>query len=82
MRSRTNVIPGQGSTSKSTTSTSSSSTHSHDSHSHSHDSHAGHSHGIFGGGHHHDHSEGAGEIIAALTGEKKDKGSRITLLGE
>jgi hypothetical protein len=55
--------------------------HSH-SHSHSHTHSHSHSHGIFSGGHHHhDHSEGAGEIIAALTGEKKDKGSRITLLG-
>jgi len=51
-------------------------------HAHDHKAHT-HSHGLFGGGHHHhDHSEGAGEIIAALTGTKKDKGSRITLIGE
>jgi hypothetical protein len=53
------------------------------SHSHSHDSHDGHdhSHGLFHT-HIHDHSEGAAQIMNAITTGKMDKGTRITLIGE
>lgn len=60
--------------------------HSH-SHAHTHHSHGkghghdhAHSHSLFSS-HVHDHSEGAGEILAALRGDKKDAGGRITLIG-
>lgn len=51
------------------------------SHSHSHDGHDhGHSHGIFST-HTHDHSEGADQIMQALSKGRLDRGTRITLLG-
>jgi hypothetical protein len=51
-------------------------------HSHSHDSHNhdGHSHSIFHS-HSHDHSEGAEQLISAISSGKLDRGTRITLLG-
>jgi ABC-type nickel/cobalt efflux system permease component RcnA len=54
--------------------------HSHD-HGHSHDGHD-HSHsGIFHS-HAHDHSEGAEQIMTALSKGTLDRGTRITLLGQ
>ena len=58
------------------------------SHSHPHsDTHAGHGHthdhshsGLFHT-HQHDHSEGAAQIMTALSSGKVDRGTRITLLG-
>lgn len=52
---------------------------SHDGHSHSH----GHSHGLFHShaGHSHGSPEEAESLVAALTGKKRDRGSRITLIG-
>lgn len=56
--------------------------HSH-SHGHSHDGHDhGHSHGGIFHSHAHDHSEGADQIMQALSKGKLDRGTRITLLGE
>ena len=52
--------------------------HSHDGH--DHDGHD-HSHGLFSG-HHHDHHEGAEQIMNALQSGKIDRGTKITLLGE
>jgi hypothetical protein len=52
-------------------------------HSHSHDEHDhGHSHGGIFHSHAHDHSEGADQIMQALSKGKLDRGTRITLLGE
>lgn len=58
--------------------------HDHDhGHSHSHDGHDhGHSHGGLFHKHVHDHSEGADQIMQALSKGKLDRGTRITLLGE
>jgi ABC-type nickel/cobalt efflux system permease component RcnA len=54
--------------------------HNHD-HGHSHDGHD-HSHsGIFHS-HAHDHSEGAEQIMTALSKGTLDRGTRITLLGQ
>ena len=55
--------------------------HSHN-HSHSHgDGHDhDHSHGIFHT-HAHDHSEGAEQLIKAISAGKLDRGTKITLLG-
>jgi hypothetical protein len=51
-------------------------------HSHSHDGHdhSGHSHSLFST-HTHDHSEGAAELISALSSGRLDRGTKITLLG-
>lgn len=54
---------------------SSSSAHSHDGH-----DHAGHSHSLFST-HTHDHSEGAEQLITALSSGRLDRGTKITLLG-
>lgn len=58
--------------------------HKHDhGHSHSHDGHDhDHSHGGLFHTHVHDHSEGADQIMQAITKGKLDRGTRITLLGE
>ncbi|ORY35865.1 cation efflux family-domain-containing protein [Naematelia encephala] len=77
--------------SKSTPPTSSSSsthshTHSHSSttkdhvHNHDHDHDHDHAHGIFHT-HAHDHSEGAEQIIKALSSGRLDRGTKITLMG-
>lgn len=59
--------------------------HDHDhghGHSHSHGDHDhGHSHGGIFHSHAHDHSEGADQIMQALSKGKLDRGTRITLLG-
>jgi len=59
--------------------------HSHADHKHDHDdSHDGHDHshsGIFHS-HAHDHSEGAEQIMTALSKGTLDRGTRITLLGQ
>lgn len=56
-------------------------THTSHNHSHSHDGHDhGHSHSIFST-HTHDHSEGAEQLISALSSGRLDRGTRITLLG-
>lgn len=65
--------------------TSRTATHSHD-HDHSHDKHShshSHSHGLFHShaGHSHGSPEEAESLVAALTGKKRDRGSRITLIG-
>jgi Co/Zn/Cd efflux system component len=51
-------------------------------HSHTHSQEDGHthSHGIFST-HHHDHSEGAEQLITALSSGKLDRGTKVTLLG-
>jgi len=57
--------------------------HSHANHDHGH-SHDGHDHshsGIFHS-HAHDHSEGAEQIMTALSKGTLDRGTRITLLGQ
>jgi hypothetical protein len=52
-------------------------------HSHSHDGHDhDHSHGGLFHSHAHDHSEGAQQIMQALTKGQLDRGTRITLLGQ
>nr|XP_031860237.1 uncharacterized protein CI109_004369 [Kwoniella shandongensis]KAA5527309.1 hypothetical protein CI109_004369 [Kwoniella shandongensis] len=63
------------STSKSTAAPSHNHEHSHE-HGHGHD----HDHGIFHT-HAHDHSEGAEQLMQALSSGKLDRGTRITLLG-
>ncbi|KAF9451930.1 mitochondrial iron ion transporter [Macrolepiota fuliginosa MF-IS2] len=62
-------------------------TQDHDDHDHDHDhSHShSHSHSIFGHSHSHNgengHSHDAEQIVAALRGDKRDRGSYITLVG-
>lgn len=76
--------PGPGSSSKPPSQVDSHS-HSHADHSHDHGhSHDGHDHshsGIFHS-HAHDHSEGAEQIMTALSKGTLDRGTRITLLGQ
>jgi hypothetical protein len=74
--------PGPGSSSKSPSKVDSHA-HSHADHDHGH-SHDGHDHshsGIFHS-HAHDHSEGAEQIMTALSKGTLDRGTRITLLGQ
>jgi ABC-type nickel/cobalt efflux system permease component RcnA len=74
--------PGPGSSSK-PPSKLDSHAHSHADHDHGH-SHDGHDHshsGIFHS-HAHDHSEGAEQIMTALSKGTLDRGTRITLLGQ
>ena len=56
--------------------------HAASSHSHSHSADDGHSHshGIFST-HHHDHTEGAEQLITALRSGRLDRGTKVTLLG-
>jgi hypothetical protein len=76
--------PSSSSSPKQATKTDSHS-HSHTeshSHSHSHDGHDhDHSHGGIFHSHAHDHSEGAEQIMTALSKGQLDRGTRITLLG-
>lgn len=53
-------------------------------HAHTHESKGdscGHDHGIFHT-HAHDHSEGAEQLMTALSAGKLDRGTKITLLGK
>ncbi|WVQ86012.1 hypothetical protein IAT38_008180 [Cryptococcus sp. DSM 104549] len=54
-------------------------THTHDDHDHDHNH--DHEHGGLFHTHAHDHSEGADQLMEALTQGKMDRGTRITLLG-
>lgn len=54
--------------------------HKHE-HEHEHDHDHDHEHGLFHT-HVHDHSEGAEQLMEALSSGKMDRGTRITLLGK